>query len=105
MLTVLLVAALSLPVLAEKRLTASEAKNHIGEEATVCGKAASARYAASSRGQPTFLNLDKPYPNPVFTVKISAVPRLQSPLHRTQRGGHSSPVFRPGLLSLLRQGL
>jgi hypothetical protein len=65
-----LVAALSLPLLAQKRLTADEAKDHIGEEAVVCGTVASTRYAASSRGQPTFLNLDKPYPNQVFTVVI-----------------------------------
>lgn len=27
-------------------------------------------YAARSRGQPTFINLDKPYPNQVFTIVI-----------------------------------
>ena len=50
--------------------TPAEARNHIGETATVCGEVASARYAASSRGQPTFINLDKPYPNQIFTVVI-----------------------------------
>ena len=53
-----------------KRLTAPEAKDHIGEQATVCGKVASARYAATTRGKPTFLNLDKPYPSQVFTILI-----------------------------------
>jgi hypothetical protein len=53
-----------------KKLTTSEAKDHIGEQATVCGKVASARYAVTSRGKPTFLNLDKPYPSQVFTVLI-----------------------------------
>jgi hypothetical protein len=53
-----------------KKLSASEAKNHIGEQATVCGKVASARYAVSTRGKPTFLNLDKPYPNQIFTALI-----------------------------------
>lgn len=51
------------PVLAQKTLTASEAKDHIGEQATVCGKVVSTRYAESSRGSPTFLNFDQPYPN------------------------------------------
>ncbi len=51
-------------------ISAAEAKNHIGEVATVCGKVVSARYAASSRGRPTFLNVDKPYPEQVFTVVI-----------------------------------
>ena len=53
-----------------KRLTPAEARDHIGERATVCGKVASTRYAATTRGKPTFLNLDKPYPNQVFTVLI-----------------------------------
>jgi hypothetical protein len=61
---------LSSPVAAQKKLTASEAKDHVGETATVCGIVASARYATSTKGQPTFLNLDKPYPNQVFTVLI-----------------------------------
>jgi DNA/RNA endonuclease YhcR with UshA esterase domain len=53
-----------------KKLSASEAKDHIGEQATVCGKVASTRYAASTRGKPTFLNLDKPYPSQIFTALI-----------------------------------
>ena len=53
-----------------KTLAASEAINHIGEHRTVCGVVASARFASSSRGQPTFLNLEKAYPNQVFTVII-----------------------------------
>jgi DNA/RNA endonuclease YhcR with UshA esterase domain len=61
---------LSSPLAAQKKLSASEAKDHIGETATVCGSVVSARYAASTKGQPTFLNLDKPYPNQVFTILI-----------------------------------
>ncbi|MCI0721541.1 MAG: YHYH domain-containing protein [Acidobacteria bacterium] len=53
-----------------KTLTAAEAKKHIGETATVCGKVVSARYAEGSRGSPTFLNLDKPHPDSIFTVVI-----------------------------------
>lgn len=53
-----------------KKLTAEQAKDHIGEQATVCGQVVSARYAASTRGNPTFLNLDKPYPSQLFTVVI-----------------------------------
>lgn len=65
-----LAALLSGPLTAQKKLSPAEVKDHIGETATVCGTVASARYAASTRGQPTFLNLDKPYPNQVFTVLI-----------------------------------
>ena len=53
-----------------KKLTAAEAKDHLGEHSTVCGNVASTRYAATTRGKPTFLNLDKPYPIQVFTVLI-----------------------------------
>lgn len=47
-------------------LTSAEARNHIGETATVCGHVTSAHYSARGNGQPTFINLDKPYPKSVF---------------------------------------
>jgi len=53
-----------------KRITPAAAKNHVGEQAMVCGKVASARYARDSKGEPTFLNLDQPYPKQVFTIVI-----------------------------------
>jgi DNA/RNA endonuclease YhcR with UshA esterase domain len=53
-----------------KKITAAEAKDHIGDRATVCGKVASTHYAKSSKGEPTFLNLDEPYPKEVFTILI-----------------------------------
>jgi len=67
---VLSLAALAEPTLAQKKLSTSEAKDHVGEVATVCGEVASTHYAPSTKGQPTFLNLDKPYPSPVFTILI-----------------------------------
>ncbi len=48
----------------------AEAARHVGERATVCGVVASTRYAAASQGQPTFLNLGKPYPQQPFTIVI-----------------------------------
>ena len=51
-------------------LTTDQASQHVGKLATVCGFVASARYAAKSRGRPTFLNLDEPYPHHIFTVLI-----------------------------------
>ena len=47
-----------------------EAGSHVGESATVCGLVASAKFAANSRSQPTFLDMDKPYPNARFTAVI-----------------------------------
>jgi hypothetical protein len=64
-----------LVLLASIRLTAqtipaADAAKHIGEHLTVCGIIASEHTAYSSRGTPTFINLDKPYPNEVFTVLV-----------------------------------
>jgi hypothetical protein len=55
---------------AENSISAAQARDHVGEKATVCGQVVSTHYAASSRGSPTFLNLDEPYPNQIFTVVI-----------------------------------
>ena len=53
-----------------KRIFASQAGQHIGENTTVCGTVASEHYAANAKGQPTFINLDEPYPRQIFTVLI-----------------------------------
>jgi DNA/RNA endonuclease YhcR with UshA esterase domain len=58
------------PASAQKKLTAIEAKEHYGETATVCGAVVSTRFADTATRQPTFLNLDRPYPNQVFTIVI-----------------------------------
>ena len=48
-----------------------EAADHIGDYATVEGRVVSTHYARTSRGQPTFLNVGKPYPDKDrFTVVI-----------------------------------
>lgn len=52
------------------RISAAQAASHIGEPAVVCGSVASAKFAFRSRGTPTFINLDEPYPNEVFTALI-----------------------------------
>ena len=65
----LLGAVALLPAMAQT-ISAADAKNHVGEKATVCGKVASERTATNSRGEPTFINLDAAYPNQVFTILI-----------------------------------
>jgi hypothetical protein len=52
----------TVPAFAQHHFTAAEAHAHIGETAMVCGEVVSTRYASSTKGHPTFLNLDKPYP-------------------------------------------
>ena len=49
---------------------AQEAASSVGQRSTVCGEVVDTRYASSSRGQPTFLNFEKSFPNHVFTVVI-----------------------------------
>ena len=51
-------------------ISPADAANYIGRQATVCGIVANAKYVTTTRGTPTFLNLDKPYPNHIFTVVI-----------------------------------
>ena len=55
---------------AEQSYKPDDAINHVGENAVVCGVVASAKYATSTRRQPTFLNLQRPYPDQVFTAVI-----------------------------------
>lgn len=70
LITVAVITA-SFSLMAQSRhLTASEAKSHVVERATVCGTVASTHYSAKTKGSPTFLNLDQPYPNQVFTILI-----------------------------------
>ncbi len=56
--------------LAQQTIIPEDAAKFIGQQKTVCGSVASIHFAARSKGQPTFLNLNKPYPKQVFTVLI-----------------------------------
>lgn len=63
-------AACAAPSASADKITAAQAKDYVGKHATVCGVVASANFAARSKRQPTFLNLDKPYPDHIFTAVI-----------------------------------
>jgi len=67
---ILALVALTASAFAQEIISADDAAKFIGQRKTVCGTVASANYATRSKGQPTFLNLDKPYPHQVFTVLI-----------------------------------
>jgi hypothetical protein len=54
----------------EQSIRPENAGRCIGQMKTVCGKVASTHFSAKTKEQPTLLNLDKPYPNQVFTVMI-----------------------------------
>jgi hypothetical protein len=65
-----------LPQIAEPDIIAgADARRFVGRTATVCGPVASARYDRSIEGGPTFLNLDKPFPQQTLTVVIFAAQR------------------------------
>jgi len=65
-----------------------DANKFIGMEKTVCGTVASAAYAVRTKGRPTFLNLDQPYPRQIFTVVIWGSDRnkFQNPPESCFRG-------------------
>jgi hypothetical protein len=48
---------------AQQRILSTEAAKYVGKKATVCGQVASVNYAQGSKRRPTFLNLDKGYPD------------------------------------------
>ena len=76
----LLIVSFALPCITQAQtahLTAAEAKNHVGETATVCGRVASAHFAEKTKGLPTFMNLDMPYPHQIFTIVIWGTDRLK----------------------------
>jgi len=50
--------------------SATELKEHVGDSIKYCGKVASARLMDRTFNAPTFLNIDKAYPNQSFTVVI-----------------------------------
>jgi hypothetical protein len=59
------------------RLLSYQAKNHLGENATVCGVVVSTKYLESKGRSPTLLNLDKPYPQQPFTIVIWGAERTK----------------------------
>lgn len=61
---------LAISTIASDFLRANEAGKFIGERKTVCGEVAQYRFSAQSNGSPTFINLDEPFPNQIFTVVV-----------------------------------
>src|SRR5215831_11053607 len=62
--------ALHIGIAAQERISPTDAAKYVGKNATVCGQVASSNYSSRSRRRPTFLNLDRPYPNHIFTALI-----------------------------------
>jgi hypothetical protein len=72
------------PISHSQTLTAAQTREHEGQNATVCGMVASVRQASTSKGKPTYINLDVPWPNQIFAAviweedlpKVGSLPRL-----------------------------
>ena len=63
------------PLFAADAIPSVQAKDHIGETATVCGRVGTAATLESSHV--TFLNFDKPFPNHTFTGFIAGENRAK----------------------------
>lgn len=58
------------------KINTLQAKDHIGREACVCGKVISTKYSENGKTNPTYINLDRKYPEQVFTLMIFGNDRL-----------------------------
>ena len=52
-------------------ITGDETLQHLQETNTVCGTIASAKYVVGAPGNPTYLNLDRPFPNQSCSIAIA----------------------------------
>ena len=52
------------------KINTLQAKENIGKETCVCGKVVSTKYSENGKTNPTYINLDKKYPEQVFTLMI-----------------------------------
>lgn len=66
----ILLLVFSASVFAQDIISPEEAIKFIGQQKTVCGMVVGVHQATRSKGQPTFMNLNKPYPQQVFTILI-----------------------------------
>ncbi len=61
-------------------LTTKQAKDHIGENATVCGTVQATNWVFAEPGHPTWLNMDSAYPSVKFNAVIWGEQRRAWPL-------------------------
>ena len=79
-------------------ITWDQAFGHIGELVTITGPTISTVYASESRGQPTFLNIGRTYPDPGrFTVVIWGYNRDSFPF-APEVGYHDKTICVTGLV-------
>ena len=69
-LLVLSLFGVALAPICAQSISATDAKSHEGQKATVCGTIAEVHTATTSAGTPTFIDFEKPYPNQPFVALI-----------------------------------
>ena len=72
---------------------AHDAIEHAGQFAMVCGVIASAKYLKDSKGAPTYLNFDKPYPDHEFSAIIFGKNRKNFKLQPETLTGYKACVY------------
>ena len=66
-----------MPIDFEKgQIAAAQAKYFVGDEITVCGKVVSTKFSENGKSNPTYINLDKKFPDQVFTLVIFGKDRM-----------------------------
>ncbi len=54
----------------KNKINTSQVKNYIGQNSCVCGKVVSTKFNENGKSNPTYINLDKKYPEQLFTLMI-----------------------------------
>jgi hypothetical protein len=74
---VISLAAVAAAIAEGPHLLSYQAKNHLGENATVCGVVVATKYLESKRRSPTLLDLDRASPQQPFTIVIWGADRAK----------------------------
>jgi hypothetical protein len=82
-------------------ISGTDARKHVGKTMTVCGPVATTRYDPATAGGPTFLNLDRPFPDQSLTVVVYAADRAQFGEPETRYRGKS--ICATGVIEELTQ--
>ena len=73
----LIIAAITSPVFAQKEIKIEDAGNHVGDTVKICSKIFGGKFLESSKDTPTFLNAGGNYPNAPLTLVIWGDARKQ----------------------------
>jgi len=96
----ILAPAMSVQAARAAALAPEDAAKHAGEDVTVCGVVAGAKYAAQVRGGLTFIDFAKPYPNAPFTALIFAADRAK--FGTPEKGLQGKEVCVSGKIQMFR---